>query len=254
MENILLFGESGMGKTTLINDFKEKCSPISSDTTASVREHPIIIVLMPPEPNHEDIYKGVLKAVNIPYAKLNHLNVTNTQDLVRGFLEKSRTRTLIIDEINSLLVGSPREQRVFLQHLRYISNDCGISLVCVGTPDARNALYSDPQLRRRFLPIELPLWEDGIDLQDFVNHSVQALPLRQPSPVESQILRQLLVSRSEGITHYICKAIDRAAIMAIRSGREMIDLDSFQDNDVWGTPGIASGPLYKKSSRPPRSK
>jgi hypothetical protein len=147
----------------------------------------------------------------------------------------------MFDEINSLLVGTPAQQRVFLHHLRFISNDLGIALVCVGTPEARYALNSDAQLRRRFSDIELPVWKNGDDLKDFVNTYVQSIPLQHPSPVDSEALRQLLVAESKGITHYICKAFDRAAISAIKTGREMVDLDSLQEEDIWDTPRMIFG-------------
>jgi hypothetical protein len=57
--------------------------------------------------------------------------------------------------------------------------------------------------------------------------------LRQPSPVDSPKLRRLLADRTGGITLGICKVVERAAIAAIRAGRENIELGSFDDPEVW---------------------
>ena len=62
---------------------------------------------------------------------------------------------------------------------------------------------------------------------------VQGLPLRQPSPVDDARLCRLLVERSGGITLLICRALERAGAAAIRTGRERIDLASFEDPEVW---------------------
>ncbi len=70
-------------------------------------------------------------------------------------------------------------------------------------------------------------------MRDFVNRLTWSLPLREPSPVDSAKLRALLVERSDGMTLSICKAAERAAVAAIRSGRERIDLASFEDPEVW---------------------
>lgn len=46
-------------------------------------------------------------------------------------------------------------------------------------------------------------------------------------------LRRLLLERTGGITLGICKAFERAAVAAIREGREKIDLGSFEDPEIW---------------------
>ena len=43
---------------------------------------------------------------------------------------------LIIDEIHSMLAGTFREQRIFLNSIRFLANDLRIPLVCVGTHEA----------------------------------------------------------------------------------------------------------------------
>jgi hypothetical protein len=40
-------------------------------------------------------------------------------------------RMLVIDEIHSMLAGTFREQRIFLNSLRFLANDLRIPLVCL---------------------------------------------------------------------------------------------------------------------------
>ena len=140
---------------------------------------------------------------------------------------------VVIDELNSLLAGTPRQQRMFLQLLHFLSNELRLAFVGVGVPEARHALLSDGQLRSRFTDVELPLWSLGEELRDFVTRLTWSLPLREPSPVDSPKLRRLLVERTGGVTLGICKAFERAAITAIRCGQEKIDASSFEDPEVW---------------------
>lgn len=49
-----------------------------------------------------------------------------------------------------------------------------------------------------------------------------------------------VVERSRGVTLGICKALERAAIAAIRSGRERIELSSFVDPEVWRGVAVAA--------------
>ena len=46
-------------------------------------------------------------------------------------------------------------------------------------------------------------------------------------------LRRLLIERSGGITLSICRAVERAGIAAIRSGRERIELSGLDDPEIW---------------------
>lgn len=95
-------------------------------------------------------------------------------------LREVGTRVLVVDEVNSALVGGPRQQRGFLQLLRFLSNELGIAIVCAGVPEARFALRSDPQLRSRLTEVALDPWAPGPELQAFVTLLVQGLPLREP--------------------------------------------------------------------------
>ena len=245
MENILFIAESGLGKTSLINRLKNKIpSDFGQD---SIMSRPIIKILMPPDPTERDFFENILKEVSIPHVKLSHLSGPRLRNLVIEMLQRFRTRVLMIDEINSLLVGTPRQQRMFLQLLRFMSNHLRVALVCAGTPEAKYALNSDSQLHSRFSEVELVPWTVGPDLQGFVNRMVQSMPLRQPSPVESAKVYHLIIDRSGGITSHICGGLRRAAIAAVLDGREMIDLAGLQDDSIWA--GVIQPSLPFRSGR-----
>lgn len=231
MENVLLIGESGMGKTMLVRKF-ERQTAARFDAVVGVQRRPVVVMLMPHHPTETRFFDQLLVALNAPSAG-HFVRGFPRQDPAVRLLHELGTRMVVIDELNSLLAGTPRQQRVFLQLLRFLSNELRLAFVGVGVPEARHALLSDGQLRSRFTDIELPPWSLGEGLRDFVTRLTWSLPLREPSPVDSPKLRRLLVDRTGGITLGICKTFERAAIAAIRDGRERIDLGSFEDPEIW---------------------
>ena len=58
-------------------------------------------------------------------------------------------RMLVIDELHNLLAGPYRSQRAMLNVIRQLANELRISLVCLGTREAREVLLSDPRLNWR---------------------------------------------------------------------------------------------------------
>lgn len=230
MLNALLTAESGMGKTmTLRKLVRANARPFSGK--AGVEPQPVLYVLMPELPTEHEFFGQVFAALGAPAVTAQ--TAPRRRETAFRLLRECGTRTRVIDEINSLLAGSPRQQRVFLQLLRFLSNELGVALICAGTPEARQAMLTDRQLRSRFLDIELPLWRDDDGLRLFLARLVQSLPLRRPSPVDSPSLRRLIASRSAGLTWTICKAFERAAVSAITSGEERLDRSSLENQAVW---------------------
>jgi TniB protein len=232
MENLLLIAESGMGKTMLLRKF-QRDHGLAFDAVIGMQPHPIVLTLMAEDPSEEAFFFQVLKAVGAPLDMSRRRHRMNLRETTFRLLREVGTRMLMIDEINSVLIGSARQQRQFLQLLRFLSNELQVTIVCAGVPEARFALLSDPQLRSRVADVALEPWTGGPELQDFVNRLVQGLPLRRPSPVDSVKLRRLLIERSGGITRSICRAIERAGATAIRNGQEHIDLSGLDDAAVW---------------------
>ena len=231
MENLLLIGQSGMGKTMLVRKF-ERYSSVALKGTGTFRLQPVVVMLMPHDPTAPRFFLQLLKAVGVPPMDTFEGSAPRETTVLR-VMKDLQTKVIVIDELNSVLAASPRQQRQFLQLLRWLSNELRVALVGVGVPETRHALLSDDQLRSRFMHLELPTWEEGADFKRFVTHLIWSLPLRAPSPIDSARVMQLLVGRTGGITLGVCKAIERAAIAAIRSGIERVDYSGLQDHDVW---------------------
>lgn len=218
MPNLLIVGDSGMGKTMIIEKFTRDHA--SSFDEASGRLHmPVVAVQMVSGPDESRFYRRILAAIDAPEPPRATLSVL--ESLALRLLTELHPGMLVIDEIHSLQAGTIREQARFLNMLRFLGNELRIPLVCVGTAQARNALRTDDQLVRRFEAFALPPWREGEDLNGLMSTLTRTLPLRRQSQIDGHALARI-IKVTGGITSGIFSILSQLAIAAIESGEERI--------------------------------
>jgi hypothetical protein len=230
MPCLLLYGDTGMGKTMIVRKFTRDHPPAFNEGTGTTTM-PVVSVQMPPEPNERDFYDELLRVMGAP-RRPQRDTLSNSRHLCRRLLSELGARLLIIDEVHSLLAGTFRQQRVFINTIRFLSNDLRIPLICCGIDEARHALLSDQQLANRFDAFELPRWNNDTSFQRLLASFEKILPLRNPSNFSNLDSRSRILDMTGGVTVQICRLIETVAVKAIKSGKECIDLESFTSNDL----------------------
>jgi replication-associated recombination protein RarA len=224
MPALLIYGGTGMGKTKILRKFIRDYPP-AFDDSVGITHTQVVHMQMPPEPDEKSFYEGLLDALGSP---TNHYhNVAQLRRIARDLLQFVKARTLIIDELHSMLAGTQRQQQILLNTLRFLANDIKLPLICAGTGNAKRALMTDQQLADRFEIIELSRWRNDEAFNRLLASFLGLLPLRQPSDLLTPAVRKALIDQSEGVTVRIVRLIEALAIDAIRSGRERIDMESF---------------------------
>jgi hypothetical protein len=130
------------------------------------------------------------------------------------------------------------QQRVFLNCLRFLANDLHLPLVCVGTHEAKLALMTDQQLADRFEARELPVWRDDTTFHQLLASFSSTLPLRQASPLRETPLRKRILNLTDGVTVRICRLLEEAAVQAIATGGERIELETLSEGIGHCQPGV----------------
>jgi replication-associated recombination protein RarA len=227
MPCLLLYGATGMGKTKIIRKFVRD-NPAVFDRAAGVTSIPVVAFQMPPSPEEGHFYDELLRALGAP--GIIHRPYAQAKDVCRDLLQAAGTRMLVVDEVHSMLAGSARAQRVFLNTLRFLANDIRIPLVCAGTDEARMALLTDSQLAERFDALELSPWKDDIAFRRLLASLAAVLPLRKESQIDSPASRKTILKRTEGITTRIFRLIESAAIEAIKDGTECVTEEALASN------------------------
>ena len=187
---------------------------------------PVLAVQMPTTPSTRHFYYALLAALGSPV-------IASSTDLreqhVLRMMRLVGVRLLIIDELHNLLSGSPRQQREFLNLLRFLGNELRIPLACLGTREAYLAIRSDDQLENRFEPMLLPHWTDDNDLARLLASFETSLPLRRASRLNLPAMRAIILSKSEGTIGEMAALLTASARFALQNGYEAIDARSIKE-------------------------
>jgi Bacterial TniB protein len=233
MPCLLLFGMTGMGKTRILQKFMRDHEPRYEQSERRTRLT-VAACQMPPAPRERDFYEELLFSLG-SVAIDGGLSLATLRHRARILAQQLEVRMILIDEIHSILSGTAREQRVILNSIRFLANDLQIPIVCAGTQDAKPALMTDQQLADRFEAMELPAWKDDGSFQSLLSSFAAILPLRQPSSLLDPKVRKRILSLSEGVMVRICRLLEAAAVQAIRSGTERIELATLNEELILKT-------------------
>ncbi|WP_354686653.1 TniB family NTP-binding protein, partial [Cupriavidus necator] len=150
------------------------------------------------------------------------------ENLSREVLREVSPRMLVVDEVHHLLAGSYREQRASLNLLKFLANDLQMTIVLVGTQDAEFALQTDAQMSSRFARFETPRWQESEAFRGLMAAFERILPLRRPSNLSRREVVSAVLGASGGLTGEVSRLLNSATELAIRDGREMIDVSHIE--------------------------
>nr|WP_240805063.1 TniB family NTP-binding protein [Cupriavidus oxalaticus] len=225
MPCVLLYGDSNIGKTQVIAKF-ERRHPPEYDEVAGVEHRKIVSMQMPPTPDQNRFYTSLLFELGAPFNAAARISVL--ENLSREVLRKVSPRMLVVDEVHHLLSGSYREQRASLNLLKFLANDLKMAIVLVGTHDAEIALQTDSQMSSRFARFEMPRWQESEAFRGLLAAFERILPLRRPSNLSRREIVTAVLAASGGLTGEVSRLLNAATELAIRDGREMIDVSHIE--------------------------
>jgi hypothetical protein len=222
MPSLAIYGDSGMGKTMIMEKFWRD-HPADFDPDTGEARIPVLALQMSGKPNERRLYAQLLTALGAPHSP--RATIVDLEQKAIHLLKVAHIKVLVVDEVHNLLCGSNRDQRVVLNTLRFLSNELKMSLVCFGVTEAREAIQGDVQLARRFESFSLPRWSTNEAYEDLIRAALRNLPLRQPSVLTAKSLRHIL-SLSDGLTSKIFSTLNVLAVDAIEKRDERITDDA----------------------------
>ena len=225
MQNLLIIGESNIGKTSIISSFEKKhhSYAIEDENEMSVIVRPVILALASDNADVKDLYTSILEAFWTPYNPADTLVKLRHQ--VFHLMQECNVKILIIDEIHHFLRGTSKQQRNVMDALKNIGTKLMIPIVGVGLREASLILTSDPQLSSRFDLIKLSKWELNKDFRVLLQAFEKRLPLKKPSNLASKEKGELLHMISQGNLGNLHRLLIECASYAIECETEEITLD-----------------------------
>ena len=218
-----LYGPSGAGKTGFIESYVRKRS--AGGKSPDTRVVNSLYVETPHQASVGDFLTEVLDVLGDGLYKRG--TVAERLRRVLGFLKKTETQILFVDEAQHIEAGGPRQTDLFLNLLKTLSNRSRLPIILAGSEDLYELIRTNKMLYNRFPPVALPAWRLDDDFTTLVTKVLQTLPIQHRGPLPRAVLHQLF-QMSDGALGTLVQLMECAAIAAIRAGHERLDLDALQ--------------------------
>lgn len=212
---MLVCGEGGSGKTGILEQLKKKNKNLGN---------PFRFMTMTESVGNHKLKQLILNAIGLP-TKLGGGKGPLPQE-VSSYLRAHGIRGIVIDEFHEGLMVPKNEQLRNLSLLKGLSGSpYYLSIIPLGTKEAKHALMHDPQLARRYYVYQLDPFVVGEDFRSFLATYEKCLALKNASNLHDQSMVHYIYDRSEGVLDSIVKALRGAACYAIANGEEKITED-----------------------------
>ncbi len=229
----LIVGDTNNGKTSIARYFAGKhIKRVAPEPQEP--EHPVVYIQAPPGPNLSILYSNLLRAVNAPTQR--SWAWSRSQQQIVDLFPRLKVRMIIVDEVHNLLQGTRDQQSLFLNGLKYLTNELQIPVVVIGTKSAESVFQTDQQLGNRFKPHRLPLWEAGKDYTTFIIRLIKSKGYEPTDGwFETRIINKVHVMTG-GLTGETTALISRVVRAAVEAGKLEIDT-TFLEKVDWVKPG-----------------
>jgi hypothetical protein len=223
MQNMLIHGASGAGKSMLIEKFVRDHP---ADPDADRPWQPILSMQMPAMPTVRSFFSEILRSLDFPV--INRSSLSDLEHSALRQLEKLKPKILVIDEVHNLLACTPREQRAALNVLKFLSNELRVSIIAAGTTEALIVMQTDPQIASRFESSALPSWTMSQDLRSFIAGFFRQLAIDPKGLVNSEAALAYMLELTSGVTGRIVELMRQSADVTIRCARTEITPEHLQ--------------------------
>ncbi len=224
VQSLLIIGDSNMGKTSIINNFRQQNpSSVYIDEGVQRIKKPVILATTPSTVSEKNLYAAILRGLNASFSPTG--SVMKLEHQVYTLIAEHDVQILIIDEIHHLLESTIRQQKVVLNAIKNITNVLKVPIIAVGIESAKLVFPQDEQLVTRFTTFRLPKWELDENFAGILQAFETELPLQKRSNLYGKEKSHLLYHISEGNLGNLLHLLRVCAVYAITNNIEEITMD-----------------------------
>lgn len=226
--NLLIFGESGVGKSTILKRWEtrvreetaRKAETEDIDAVGDWAILPVIRIQTPPAGDEAKLYNNIL--VEFGMRVSSSVSLAQKELMVRRLMAQCGVKVLLMDEFHNALSGRFDKRLHFNVLIKNLTNETGVPIVAAGTASVDQVFHKEDQLNRRFNRIKLERMQRGDEWRKILRAYGKLIPLRRPSDLTEASLSERLYTLSSGIIGELSNLLFDAAIAAIDSGEERI--------------------------------
>lgn len=224
---LLVYANSGMGKTRLIKWYLDEFPPVHPDSGNSVV--PVIAFNSPSEPSRKEFAHAIFSALQDPVKRKG--SAAEVFKAATDLLKAAKTKIIFID--NSHDVPASRGSSVIEnigKTIRDLIDESRAVVVLMGTPAMEELIRVNSQTLRRTLSRSIRLFDtSNRDSRAlffmFLRKLDEMLPMAELSGLEQPEIARLICYATNGILDYILDLMIGAMRAAVRRDSEKISLE-----------------------------
>ena len=246
-KSLMLIGETGMGKTTLLKTYLER-NPTTMVENCIVR--PVVYVSLPVKTTIRGAAMELLKAMEVPGAGKGTL--VDRTHLIEKQLSGQQVEIVLVDETQHVVEASGEKNLPKVgDFFKDLSKKSKVPFVLAGMPNTTTIFEENEQLKRlcrlsNIGPFTSGSSEEFLSFRRFLVSVDKQLPFEKSARFGDCDPARLIYAATEGKICHVMTLIREAAILAIADGSETVQLDHLRqafESELDSIVGIKNNPF-----------
>jgi hypothetical protein len=225
-KSLMLIGDTGMGKTTLLKAYLEK-NP--SKLVDNCRVSPVVYVSIPVKTTIRGAATEILRVMEVP--RYNKGNLDDRTHLVKSQLVAQKVEVILVDEMQHVVEASGAKSLPKVgDFFKDLSKKAKVPFVLTGMPATKEVVSQNDQLKRmcrlkNIGPFTAASGDEFLSFRRFLVKVDAQLPFSEQARLGDPDTARLIFAATQGKICHVMSLIREAAMLAIENGAHVVRMD-----------------------------